>query len=79
MPARAAVRDPRLRFVRDWSFGIGERAMAGTSEQVIQRFSRFDLVVLDGEEARAHDVRALKARGVVVLGYMSVGTIESWR
>ena len=36
-------------------------------------------MVVDGEVARADEVAALRARGVTVLGYLSVGTIEEWR
>ena len=39
----------------------------------------YDLVVLDGQEAGAADVRALRRRGVRVLAYLSVGTIERSR
>jgi len=37
------------------------------------------LVVVDGEEATREEVGAVRARGTLVLGYLSIGTIEKWR
>ena len=71
-PAVAAPRDPRLQRVDTWAFSIAAR-------QPVERLAAFDLVVVDGEEVRAVDVRRLRARGVVVLGYLSVGTVERGR
>lgn len=44
-----------------------------------ERLGAFDLVVVDGEEAEPGELEALHERGVTVLGYLSVGTIEKWR
>ncbi|MFL5850250.1 MAG: endo alpha-1,4 polygalactosaminidase, partial [Solirubrobacteraceae bacterium] len=55
-----------------WAFAAGTR-------QPLSRLAGFDLVVLDGEDAPRRDVRRLRARGKLVLGYLSVGTIEPGR
>jgi endo-alpha-1,4-polygalactosaminidase (GH114 family) len=53
--------------------------LGGDQEKVGDRLGEFDLVVVDGELATAGEVEELQERGVAVLGYMSVGTIEKWR
>ena len=75
-PGNAAPREPRLRAVESWALAIGEGALDG---DVAQRLGRFDLVVVDGEEVTSAQVRALRARGAIVLGYLTIGTIEPWR
>lgn len=45
----------------------------------ISRLARRDLVVVDGELTTTGEVKRLKARGALVLGYLSVGSVESWR
>src|SRR5690242_14505305 len=75
-PAAAAPRDPRLADVHSWAFAIGTGDLDG---DVATRYAPFDLVVVDGEEVTAGQVAALHARGKVVLGYLSVGTIEKGR
>ncbi len=65
----------RLSGVRDWAFAIG-RDLGGAD---VQRLAEYDLLVVDGEAATAAQVRRLKAKGAVVLGYLSVGTIERGR
>lgn len=62
-----------------WAFAIGGDQLDGDAAAVAERLGGFDLVVVDGEEASAEDVAALKAAGATVLGYLSVGTIEEWR
>jgi uncharacterized protein (TIGR01370 family) len=64
---------------RSFAFAIGNGNLAGGPEQVADRLGDFDLVVVDGELARADEVAALRASGITVLGYLSVGTIEEWR
>ena len=64
---------------RSFAFAIGNGNLAGGPEQVAERLGAFELVVVDGELARADEIAALRARGVTVLGYLSVGTIEKWR
>lgn len=65
----------RLDTVRSWAFGIGRELDAET----MRSLARYDLVVVDGEGVTAQQVASLHANGVVVLGYLSVGTIEPWR
>jgi hypothetical protein len=67
---------PELARVETFAFAIGGRGLAGN---VARRFRRYDLVVADGEESSAAKVAVLRERGKVVLGYLSVGTIERWR
>ncbi len=43
------------------------------------RLAPYDLVVVDGESARRGRIAQLRARGSIVLGYLSVGTIEPYR
>jgi uncharacterized protein (TIGR01370 family) len=64
---------------RSFAFAIGNGNLAGGPAQVAQRLGGFDLVVVDGESARADEVAALHEAGTTVLGYLSVGTIEKWR
>jgi uncharacterized protein (TIGR01370 family) len=73
--APAAPLDPRLRSVETWALPLGEGAKA----KVLRRPGAFDLVVLDGEEATAAQVRRLHRHGALVLAYLSVGTIERYR
>jgi uncharacterized protein (TIGR01370 family) len=78
-PARAVPSDPRLVDVESWAFAIGNHTLDGNAATVGARYAPFDLVVVDGEEARADEIAAMRAGGSVVLGYLSVGTVESWR
>jgi hypothetical protein len=75
-PVDAAPRDPRLQQVRSFAFGLGSGNLDG---DVSARFAPFDLVVVDGQEARRSQVQALRGAGKLVLGYLSVGTIEPFR
>jgi uncharacterized protein (TIGR01370 family) len=65
--------------VQGWAFAIGNHTLDGNVQAVGDRYSRFDLVVVDGEEATGADISAIQAHGTIVLGYLSVGTIEKWR
>ncbi len=65
----------RLRAARSFSFALG----AQLTPQNVARLSHRDLVVVDGEEATPAQIQRLRARGAVVLGYLSVGSVESWR
>lgn len=69
-PARA------LDGVRSWAFAIGNRTLEG---ELGSRYGAYDLVVVDAQEARPAQVAEIRAAGAVVLGYLSVGTIEEWR
>ncbi len=76
-PACAAwSKDPRLAKVESFAFAIGDGALKG---DFARRLWPFDLVVVDGVEARPAQVSALRAGGKVVLAYLSVGTIERYR
>ena len=68
-----------LQGAESWAFAIGNGNLRGDAQAVGERLGEFDVVVVDGEEARAADVSALHDRGVTVLAYLSVGTIERWR
>jgi endo-alpha-1,4-polygalactosaminidase (GH114 family) len=76
VPANAAPRDPRLARVSSWALAIGSGDLDG---DYAARYAPFDLVVVDGEGVTARQVGALHARGKIVLGYLSVGTIEKGR
>ena len=71
--------DPRLADADSWAFAIGGGMLGGDREAVGDRLGPFDLVVIDGELARAAEVDELHDRGAAVLAYLSVGTIEKWR
>jgi uncharacterized protein (TIGR01370 family) len=73
-PARGADPAPR-----SFAFAIGNGQLAGGPAEVAERLGGFELVVVDGELARADEVAALRDRGAIVLAYLSVGTIERWR
>lgn len=70
--AGALPRDARLLDVRTFAFAIG-------GDPTAERLARYDLVVVDGESASRRLINALHDRGVIVLGYLSVGTIEPGR
>jgi len=62
-----------------FAFAIGNRTLKGPAADVGKRYERFDLVVVDGDEASAAEVEAIRAKGTTALAYLSVGTIERWR
>jgi uncharacterized protein (TIGR01370 family) len=70
------VRDRRLASVESFALALGPRANRAS---MLDRLSAYDLVVLDGIDAPPALVEGLRARGVLVLGYLSVGTIERGR
>jgi len=70
--ASARPINPRLAKVRTWAFAIGDGAAAANLD-------RYQLVVVDGQDTSAARVRQLRRQGKVVLGYLSVGTIEKGR
>ena len=77
--AAGGLDDPRLVGAESWAFAIGRGMLGGDREAVGDRLGDFDLVVVDGELARAAEVDELQDRGAAVLAYLSVGTIEKWR
>ena len=74
--ASAAPRNPRLRSVHTWAFAIGDGDLIGN---LVSRYAGYDLLVLDGQEATARQVHALRHAGKIVLAYLDVGTIEKGR
>jgi uncharacterized protein (TIGR01370 family) len=74
--ASAAPRNPRLRSVHTWAFAIGDGDGIGN---LVSRYRGYDLLVLDGQEATARQVHALRHAGKIVLAYLDVGTIEKGR
>jgi hypothetical protein len=75
-PAHAAPVDPRLAAVHDFAFGLGQDP---NDSAVLNSLSRYDLVVVDGELTKPATVARLHQAGAIVLGYLSVGTIEPFR
>lgn len=75
-PVRAAVPSiaPRLTSVRSWAFAIGDGALGDGNH-----LRAYGLVVVDGEEVTPAIVARLHAANVIVLAYLSVGTIEQPR
>lgn len=74
--AGAAPADPRLAGVQEFAFALG---INPNSPEAATRLAPYDLVVIDGEQATPAAVAALRAQGSIVLGYLSVGTIEPYR
>jgi uncharacterized protein (TIGR01370 family) len=75
----SAAEPKRVLPAQSFAFAIGNGNLAGGPAEVAARLGGFDLVVVDGELATADEVAALRAAGVTVLAYLSVGTIEKWR
>jgi hypothetical protein len=74
--ANGAPRDPRLAGVEEFAFALGVDV---DSDAQVARLAPYDLVVVDGELTAARRVAELRAGGSIVLGYLSVGTIEPFR
>ena len=74
--AGAQPANPRLAAVHDFAFGLG---LDADDPAVLARLEGYDLVVLDGEDAKRVGVARLHAAGAIVLGYLSIGTIEPFR
>lgn len=72
----SALPSDRLEQVKNFAYAAGPGAFEG---DYISRLGKFDLVIVDAEEATSRQVRELKSRGVIVLGLLTVGTIEPWR
>jgi len=71
----AALRRPELADVTSFALALGVDPLDG---EAIDRLAAHDLVVVDGATAPS-EVAALQARGALVLGYLSVGTVEPYR
>ncbi len=74
--ADGAPRDPRLAGVEDFAFALG---MDVDSDAEVASLAPYDLVVVDGELTPPGRISQLRAGGSIVLGYLSVGTIEPYR
>ncbi|MDP2182413.1 MAG: endo alpha-1,4 polygalactosaminidase [Actinomycetota bacterium] len=74
-PIAAPEHTSRLAPVRNWALAIG----GDLNERSLERLGRFDLVVVDGEKVTPEQVALLHRKGTLVLGYLSVGTIEKDR
>ena len=64
---------------QSWAFAIGNGTLGGDAAAVGARYAPFDVVVVDGEEAKPEEIAAIQAGDGTVLAYLSVGTIEKWR
>ncbi|MEZ5081024.1 MAG: endo alpha-1,4 polygalactosaminidase [Thermoleophilia bacterium] len=73
--AHAAPADRRLASVNTFAFAIGDGTLRG---DVVRRYRDYRLVVVDGQGGDRARFAASGAPGIVV-GYVSVGTVESWR
>ena len=71
MPATAGAVPDGLAGVRTFALALSDRAARAD-------LSGYDLVVVDGDTP-ARRVKALRAGGAIVLGYLDVGTIEPYR
>jgi uncharacterized protein (TIGR01370 family) len=71
--------EPLALIAATWAFAIGNGNLAGGPDAVGERLDRFDMVVVDGEDATTAEIAELHDRDVTVLAYLSVGTIEEWR
>ena len=78
-PAPAEGPGDRGVALESFAFAIGNHTLDGDADAVGARYAGFDLVVVDGEEAKPAEIDAIEAEGGLVLGYLSVGTIEKWR
>ncbi len=73
--ASAATPATAIRKADTFSLALG----ATLNSTNVKRLATRDLVVVDGDDASKAKVKRLKAKGAIVLGYLSVGTVESWR
>lgn len=74
--AQAQTTRERLSSAQSFAFALGVDV---EETEIVTKLSSYDLIVLDGEETPARVVAALRANGAIVLGYLSVGTIERYR
>ena len=73
--ASAATTKQRLQAARTFVPALGAKLNATN----IRRLAARDLVVVDGDDTTSGQVQRLRSRGAVVLAYLSVGSVESWR
>lgn len=74
--ASAPAQDAPLADVRTFALALGNGTLRG---DLSTRYAAYDLVVIDGDDATAEQVAAVRAGGSKVLAYLSVGSIERWR
>lgn len=75
--AHGAPSDPRLAQVESFAFALG---MNVDSDYHVERLNDHDLVVVDGDLTPANWIPGIQHNsGTLVLGYLSVGTIEPYR
>ncbi len=75
LPAMILAQD--LNNVNSFAFALGfEEAEL---RENFDKFAQYDLLVVDGELISKELVSDFRAQNVIVLGYLSVGTIEDWR
>jgi len=70
------LRAPQLGSVKTFAFAIGSGNLSGN---LAVRYAGYNLLIVDGQEATAAQVAALRASGHLVLAYLDVGTIEPYR
>ena len=74
-PVHSTPRDPRLAQVESFALALG----VVLDEPTLALLGQYDLVVLDGVTASNDVIQTLQSAGAIVLGYLSVGTIERGR
>ena len=79
-PAPSGYGTPPDRAVRRAALTDAQAFAAVLSRQApVDSLAGFDLVILDPAPYHADDLAALRAEGVVTLGYVNVGELEDWR
>lgn len=73
----AQLSEQNLTEAKSFAFPLGYERQQISAE--LEKLKRYDLLVLDGEEARKAQVAALRTSDTIVLAYLSVGTIEKGR
>lgn len=68
--------DPRLASVQTFALALGGHPQR---PERLDELAQYDLVVVDGELAPPSLITGLRGQGTLVLGYLSVGTIERGR
>ncbi|PFN28156.1 endo alpha-1,4 polygalactosaminidase [Bacillus cereus] len=71
--AQANVVNPILKNVQSYKIYYGE-----ANEQVIERLSKYDMVIIEPYAFTKEQIQQLKKSGTVVLGYVSVLELEAW-
>lgn len=77
LQAQTPLRSEELQAVNNFAFALGLGSDEINSQ--LSTLGQYDLIVLDGEEASPEQISQLQNSGALVLGYLSVGTIEKGR